>query len=131
MPSAEVFCVATTFRSSGPHSDDLRARLRPPIADRDFDTEIGGGSAAEKTSEKKDNRDNAHTILLCTRKRLKLTDRAGLLASRVRMITASGYAPAFPGSPSGRGQFPRLQLRGSAGFSPASLSSPSGKDARS
>ena len=38
---------------------------------------------------------------------------------------------AFPGVPSGRGQFPRLQLRGSAGFTPASLSSPSGKDARS
>jgi hypothetical protein len=40
--------------------------------------------------------------------------------------------PAFPGlTPSGRWQFPRLQLRGSAGFSPASQSSPSGKDARS
>jgi len=40
--------------------------------------------------------------------------------------------PAFPGTPpSGRWQFPRLQLRGSAGFPPASLSSPSGKDARS
>src|SRR5579864_2692752 len=33
--------------------------------------------------------------------------------------------------PSGRGQFPRLQLRGSAGFAPASQSSPSGEDARS
>src|SRR5580700_395201 len=44
----------------------------------------------------------------------------------------SGHALGLPGiSPSGRGQFPRLQLRGSAGFSPASLSSPSGKDARS
>src|SRR5271165_3435035 len=41
-------------------------------------------------------------------------------------------ARGLPGiSPSGREQFPRLQLRGSAGFSPASLSSPSGKDARS
>ncbi len=44
----------------------------------------------------------------------------------------SGHAPGLPGiSSSGRRQFPRLQLRGSAGFSPASLSSPSGKDARS
>ena len=29
--------------------------------------------------------------------------------------------PAFPGFPSDRLRFPRLQLRGSAGFSPASL----------
>ena len=33
--------------------------------------------------------------------------------------------------PSGRGQCPRLQLRGSAGITPASLSSPSGEDALS
>ena len=47
------------------------------------------------------------------------------------MSLASGVARGLPGIPSGRGQFPRLQLRGSAGFAPASLSSPSGKDARS
>src|SRR5438309_6856280 len=59
-------------------------------------------------------------------------DRAGLLASRVRIISRSANALVLPGiSSSGRWQFPRLQLRGSAGFSPASLSSPSGKDARS
>jgi len=44
----------------------------------------------------------------------------------------SVHAPGLPGiSPSGRWQFPRLQLRGSAGFSPASLTSPSGEVARS
>src|ERR1700730_8456616 len=44
----------------------------------------------------------------------------------------SDHALGLPGTrPSGRRQFPRLQLRGSAGFSPASLSSPSGEDARS
>ncbi len=48
------------------------------------------------------------------------------------MAPPSVHALGLPGTlPSGRGQFPRLQLRGSAGFSPASLSSPSGKDARS
>ena len=46
------------------------------------------------------------------------------------MLPSSAPA-AFPRIPSGRGQFPRLQLRGSAGLAPASLSSPSGKDARS
>ena len=50
---------------------------------------------------------------------------------RVRMSDTRISPPAFPGFPSGRGQFPRLQLRGSAGFAPASLSLPSGKDARS
>jgi hypothetical protein len=37
---------------------------------------------------------------------------------------------AFPGFPSGRLQFPRIQLRGSAGFSPASLLIPGDEDAR-
>ena len=48
------------------------------------------------------------------------------------MTFPSVHAPVLPGiSPSGRWQFPRLQLRGSAGFSPASLTSPSGEVARS
>jgi hypothetical protein len=48
------------------------------------------------------------------------------------MVAHPFHAVALPGiSPSGRWQFPRLQLRGSAGFAPASLSSPSGEDAHS
>src|ERR1700675_135661 len=48
------------------------------------------------------------------------------------MKTTSGRAPCLPGiAPSGQGQFPRLQLRGSAGFAPASLSSLYGEDALS
>jgi len=63
-----------------------------------------------------------------------LTDRAGLLALRVRVSNQKVRPPtppaAFPEFSSGREQCPRLQLRGSAGFTPASLSLPSGKDAR-
>jgi len=48
------------------------------------------------------------------------------------MVAHPLHALGLPGTyPSGRWQFPRLQLRGSAGFSPASLSSPSGEDALS
>ena len=48
------------------------------------------------------------------------------------MSTTSERARSLPGiAPSGRGQFPRLQLRGSAGVAPASLSSLYGEDARS
>jgi hypothetical protein len=45
-----------------------------------------------------------------------LPGRAKLGFSNVRRIQ-----PAFPGFPSDRLRFPRLQLRGSTGFSPASL----------
>jgi len=58
-------------------------------------------------------------------------DRAGLLASRVRMGEIRIRPRPSREFPSGRGQCPRLQLRGSAGIAPASLSSPSGEDARS
>src|ERR1700733_13432420 len=77
------------------------------------------------------------TILLFTRKGLRLTVCAGLLALRVRMLErqASGKWPfaialasgfcrrSSQDSPGDQLRFSRLQLRGSAGFAPASLSS--------
>jgi len=44
------------------------------------------------------------------------------------MASGESHRPSRD-EPSGRRQFPRLQLRGSAGFAPASLSLPGGKDA--
>src|ERR1700733_2890461 len=79
------------------------------------------------------------TILLFTRKGLRWTVYAGLLALRVRRLrlAISSYlnlpdsADGLPGNaPSGRLRFSRLQLRGSAGIAPASLSLPRGKDAQ-
>ena len=58
-------------------------------------------------------------------------DRAGLLASRVRIDGIQIRSRPSRIHSSGRRQFPRLQLRGSAGFAPASLSSLSSEDARS
>jgi hypothetical protein len=60
-----------------------------------------------------------------------LTVHAGLLARESgRVEDVQLLRPAFPGFPSDRRQFPRLQLRGSAGFSPASLPHHGDKDAR-
>ena len=58
-------------------------------------------------------------------------DRAGLLASRVRIDCIRIRSRPSRIISSGRGQFPRLQLRGSAGLAPASLSSLSSENARS
>jgi hypothetical protein len=56
----------------------------------------------------------------------------GFASKDVDDAGTSVIARGLPGiTPSGREQFPRSQLRGSAGLAPASLSLPSGKDARS
>src|SRR5580700_7886172 len=98
-------------------------------------------AAAMKTKIRNEARSARITILLFTRKGLRWTVYAGLLALRVRMRGgnwqfAIGWSirilqTAFPGiAPSDRLRFSRLQLRGSAGIAPASLSSPQGKDAQ-
>src|ERR1022692_2649096 len=96
-------------------------------------------AAARETKSKNEARSARITILLFTRKGLKWTVYAGLLALRVRMRRVAisiwpehtDSAGGLPGNaPSGRLRFSRLQLRGSAGIAPASLSLPWGKDAQ-
>src|SRR5437879_6248539 len=106
--------------------------------------------AARATKSKSEAQSTRITILLFTRKGLRWTVCAGLLALRVRMVNSTQqsalsiqpmralarahprfFAGGLPGiAPSDRLRFSRLQLRGSAGIAPASLSLPSGKDAQ-
>src|ERR1017187_9334334 len=87
-------------------------------------------AAARETKSKNEARNARITILLFTRKGLRRTIYAGLLALRVRMANPAVrntrlLADGLPGNfPSDRLQFPRLQLRGSAGIAPASQSLP-------
>src|SRR5579863_7529484 len=89
-------------------------------------------AAARATSRNNATGNARMTILLFTRKGLRWTDCAGLLALRVRMACTIRFGPRpSRDRPQWPEAFPRLQLRGSAGFTPASQSSPSGKDAPS
>ena len=94
--------------------------------------------AAARSAKSNNEAQNARiTILLFTRKGLRWTVYAGLLALRVRMkkqwairhwLQHPEFAGGLPGiAPSDRLRFSRLQLRGSAGIAPASLSLPRGK----
>src|SRR5258706_2115360 len=93
-------------------------------------------AAARATKSKNEERKTCMTILLFTRKGLRWTVYAGLLALRVRMLIVTVHnirlcTAGLPGiHPSGRLRSSRLQLRGSAGIAPASLSLPEGKDAQ-
>ena len=85
---------------AGSQQRHLRAGHSGGLGIDDFDLESAAKTAAAKAREKTTARSDAHTILLCTRKGLKWTVCAGLLALRVRMTFQDirlRLQPAFPG----------------------------------
>src|SRR5208283_3480503 len=67
------------------HQRHLRSGHRRGLRINHFDFEIGRCCGHREEQYQRNRARYAHTILLCTRKRLTVAERAGLLALRVRM----------------------------------------------